>query len=110
MYENIELSIKQAHIDVGVRGSYWNCPIALALKEKFNPELCRVSVTNQFASISIPAYSIGEAIFSLDDAGKSFIPAFDTKQKVMPLKVTLTRVNGSLDLGVLGPNGGNGRI
>jgi hypothetical protein len=85
-YQRVTISVKQEHIDKGVRNSSCFCPIALAIKDQCKTNYCKVlGADNEFYLESKDEY----IVFHLCYTGLNFAQDFDNGAIVKPVDVSM---------------------
>ncbi len=87
----VKINVTQDHIDKGIPGSSYKCPVALAIKETLPPGdarrisvgLCYVSFYRKKGINRFYTYGLPKRIVT-------FIETFDEKKKVRPMHFTLS--------------------
>ena len=84
----MKVSIEERHIREGEKCKGGRCPIALAIREKYDLEEYDIGVCAEEVIIDFPEAS---TFYSPDKAAQEFIHRFDKGLTVEPIEIELTR-------------------
>lgn len=85
-YQRVTISVKQEHIDNGVKKSPCGCPIALAIKEQCKTNYCYLLGSDNELYIENRDKYI---TFKLSEAGEQFVVNFDNGHPVRPCELSI---------------------
>ena len=84
----MKVKIKERHIRDGKKCNGCNCPVALAIREKYDLGIADVTVCDEEVVIHWPKEVV---FYATSSAANKFINDFDHDRPVEPVEIKLTR-------------------